>query len=352
MCGLVGVVGKSKDINASYHLTTHLMRETQRRGPHSSGHYCVDEHNDVDFFKCPLPAKVYVSLWEWQRTKELNPKAIIGHARYKTQGGEFNNLNNHPHVSDTGNIGLIHNGVIHKYADHKKKYTLHGDSDSEMLLRIIVDKRNIIQGIKEVYNLFGSSGDFACMLIYRNPVSGKSRFFFFRDSGRPGRFVDASKELGQYFMFSVAPIWRDALAEAEKSCPSIKNLELDKLTVKIIPSFSIWEIDVDTLEIKKHNITTPKRETKPAKKTNTNSYNYSKWVKEDGIMIYKYESYNRYNYAGKTINLRDPNLLKENNTTSGYWNNNTKNNPDDNNYVCHLDDDVDQPNHSNVVNLT
>jgi len=294
MCGIIGSVGQAVDNKKSFIFLTHLLRETQRRGPHSTGHFVVDGiTNEVFHFKSPLPAKVYSGLMEWKCISKLNQKALIGHARFKTKGGEYNNSNNHPHISNAGNLALVHNGTIYKFDKHKKDYTLDGESDSEMLLKIIVEKRNIIEGIKEIYNLFGDSGDFACEVVYRNPDNGHTRFFFFRDPGRPGRFVDARKKLGQYFFFSENSIWKDAIKRAIEEDPEIKDLNLDDLPVDIIPSFEIWEVDAQTMEIIKHKIDSPvRREVKPKKenqKTTKVTTTTSSWVKEkkgNGVTIH------------------------------------------------------------------
>jgi len=133
-----------------------------------------------------------------------------------------------------------------------------------MLLQIIVDQRNVINGIKKIYELFGSTGDFSCEVIYRNPDDGRTRFFFFRDPGRPGRFIDAKSVLGQYFFCSTNIIWKDAIKGACDDEDKMSELDLNRLPVQIIPAYQIWEIDAQTLEITKHDVNPPeKREAKP-----------------------------------------------------------------------------------------
>jgi len=283
MCGIIGSVGASSDLKASFVLQTHLLRETQRRGPHATGHFVVEaDTNETFWFKSPIPSKIYTGLAEWKLMGQVSTKAMIGHARYKTHGNEYSNNNNHPHISRSGNIGLVHNGTIHRFGECKDQYTLSGQSDSELLLAMIVRERNIIGGIKKIYEEFGVSGDFACEVIYRNPDNGQTRFFFFRDSGRPGRFIDASKALGQMFLCSTTPIWNDAVRKAEREYPPLAKYRLRDLPVEIIPSFQIWEVDAQTLEVTKHKIEHPKRrEKKPTKEEKKKtSTAYERWEKK------------------------------------------------------------------------
>ncbi len=304
MCGIIGSAGRSNDNKLSFIVLTHLLRETQRRGPHSTGHFVVDDDtNEVFSFKSPIPSKIYTALMEWKCVGNLNQKALIGHARFKTKGNEYNNSNNHPHISAAGNLALVHNGTIVKFEAYKKDYTLEGESDSEMLLKIIVQKGNIVDGIKEIYEMFGESGDFACEVIYRNPENGHTRFFFFRDPGRPGRFVDARKQLGQYFFFSENSIWKDAIKRSCEENEKIKKLDLNNLPIEIIPSFEIWEIDAQTMEIIKHKLESPlKREVKPKKQKSKSKFtSISSWIKEKRgattISVPKYKP----TYTGTTV---------------------------------------------------
>lgn len=296
MCGIIGVVGVPLSKELSYILTTHLLLETQRRGPHATGHFMVDaEESQIFHFKSPLPAKHYVNLHEWRILEETSVKALIGHDRYKTKGNEYANGNNHPHVSKKGNLGLVHNGTIHKFDEHKKEYNCQ-DSDSEMLLKILVKEGNIIRGIKKIFELFGSSGDFACEAIFRDPETGKTRFFFWRETGRPGRFIDATKETGQYFFCSTTEIWNDAIKAACKQDKRIANLGLDKLKVEKIDPFEIWEVDCQTKEIVIHSLPKPKARKRKKKKPGAQGIvlDYSSdTVKpvDGGTSVTKYTSY-------------------------------------------------------------
>ena len=307
MCGIVGCIGKSSNPELTYQLLTNLLIASQVRGKHATGYYLVDENGDEHSFKSPIPASMFVTTSEWKNVEALDPKAIIMHARFKTRGSETDSNNNHPHISKTKNIALVHNGSLYDSQQYRKDYHLLGETDSELILKIILKANNVISGIQEVFKLFGKSGDFACEVIYRNPVTKKPTFYFFKDSGRPGKVINLKHGLGQYFFCSTSGIW----AKAYSMLSDEHKAQLPYVTAKNVPSFQIWKISAETLKIKRTQLEVPsKRKTKPNSNTYKVLYTVPQIIYTKGKNIYKYaEDQNTYDEKLRMQSLQEQHKL-------------------------------------------
>lgn len=126
MCGIVGYVGKK---NAQSYLLTGLKR-LEYRGYDSAGIVTVNGKPEL------VRAKGKIS--ELEKLIKPNENHIgIGHTRWATHG-EPSVKNAHPHKS--GDIYLVHNGIIENYKELKErlsKHTFVSDTDSEVLAALI-----------------------------------------------------------------------------------------------------------------------------------------------------------------------------------------------------------------------
>lgn len=303
MCGVVGSVGVSKNPVTSYNLLTNLLRETKRRGPHATGHYFVDLEGKVHTHKSPTPADIFVRGKQWKHSIHGH-RALMGHARFTTHGSEDDNRNNHPFVSKSGNIAIVHNGVLFLYDEHKHKYRLQSECDSELILRIITGEKSVLRGIKKVFSLLGPGGDFACEVIHNNPQTGKADFYFFRDSGRPGRMLDLREELGQLMFCSETAIWKDAIRKAGL------GRRLHKIKTTHVPEYEIWQVDSETLKIKKHKVKRPIKV--PRYKFNRRGITHQKWTSNTTYSTKPYSSHmasgddhDDLDYGGSGVNWKD-----------------------------------------------
>ncbi len=136
MCGIVGYIGYRE----AYPIVIKGLKRLEYRGYDSAGIMLYDG-NDVAISK----TKGKVSDLE-EKSKALSEsKATIGmgHTRWATHGVP-NDVNSHPHVSNSGNLVIIHNGIIENYEPLKKElikrgYTFTSDTDTEVLVNLIED---------------------------------------------------------------------------------------------------------------------------------------------------------------------------------------------------------------------
>src|SRR5689334_3994479 len=134
MCGIVGYTGYRQ----AYPVILKGLKRLEYRGYDSAGVALIN--HGLKVFK----KKGKVSdLEESLIGENLNGHIGIGHTRWATHG-EPSDRNAHPHVSHSGDISMIHNGIIENYAHIKKEllakgYEFKSDTDTEVLLNFIDD---------------------------------------------------------------------------------------------------------------------------------------------------------------------------------------------------------------------
>jgi glucosamine--fructose-6-phosphate aminotransferase (isomerizing) len=143
MCGIVGYIGHRE----AYPLIIKGLKSLEYRGYDSAGVELFDG-KDLKLSK----TKGKVSDLEERAEKEisLNGNIGIGHTRWATHGVP-NDVNSHPHLSNSGNLVIVHNGIIENYEPLKKElinrgYVFHSDTDTEVLV-------NLIEEVKKKDNL-------------------------------------------------------------------------------------------------------------------------------------------------------------------------------------------------------
>ncbi len=133
MCGIVGYIGYRE----AYPIVIKGLKRLEYRGYDSAGVMLFDG-NELKLSK----TKGKVSDLE-EKAKEItaNGTVGIGHTRWATHGVP-NDINSHPHLSNSGNLAIIHNGIIENYEPLKKElinrgYTFQSDTDTEVLVNLI-----------------------------------------------------------------------------------------------------------------------------------------------------------------------------------------------------------------------
>ncbi|WP_010521262.1 glutamine--fructose-6-phosphate transaminase (isomerizing) [Aquimarina agarivorans] len=136
MCGIVGYIG-NRD---AYPIVLKGLQRLEYRGYDSAG-IALYDGNNLNVTK----TKGKVADLENEFSKTNNTKGLvgIGHTRWATHG-EPNDVNSHPHYSNSENLVIIHNGIIENYEPLKKElikrgYTFHSDTDTEVLVNLIED---------------------------------------------------------------------------------------------------------------------------------------------------------------------------------------------------------------------
>lgn len=133
MCGIVGYFGKQE----AETILLNGLKRLEYRGYDSSG-IAIMNGKGVDTVK--EVGKIH-NLESALEKHPLPGHVGIGHTRWATHG-EPTQLNAHPHHDGSGNIVLIHNGIIENYASLKKVLSKKGhkfetETDTEILVHLI-----------------------------------------------------------------------------------------------------------------------------------------------------------------------------------------------------------------------
>ncbi len=156
MCGIVGYCGPKKAAD----VLLEGLKRLEYRGYDSAG-ICIN--NNGSFKTVKRKGKI-------KDLREIVPSNLegntgIGHTRWATHG-EVTDENAHPHYDDTGDIVLVHNGIIENYQVIKKRliedgHTFKSDTDSEVISHLVstLYKGNLEAALREtVFLLKGTYG--------------------------------------------------------------------------------------------------------------------------------------------------------------------------------------------------
>lgn len=132
MCGIVGYIG-SKD---AFPILIKGLKRLEYRGYDSAGVALLN--GDLHIYKKAGKVSELEKVTNGQPTKAT---IGIGHTRWATHG-EPNDRNAHPHLSQSKELAIIHNGIIENYGPlkqelQKRGYIFHSDTDTEVLVNLI-----------------------------------------------------------------------------------------------------------------------------------------------------------------------------------------------------------------------
>ena len=136
MCGIVAYIGKRE----AFPILIKGLQRLEYRGYDSAGVAMINPAGDLNVYK----KKGKVSdLLAFSKGHDLSGTIGIGHTRWATHG-EPNDVNSHPHYSQSRNLVMIHNGIIENYASikeglKKRGHAFESQTDTEVLIHLIED---------------------------------------------------------------------------------------------------------------------------------------------------------------------------------------------------------------------
>lgn len=144
MCGIVGYIGSKE----AYPIVLNGLKRLEYRGYDSAG---IALYDGTKTHLCKTKGKVSSLAEKFSAQGVPDAQIGIGHTRWATHGVP-NDVNSHPHTSNSGDLVLVHNGIIENYAALKtvlqqRGYVFHSDTDTEVLVNLIeeVKKTNKVK---------------------------------------------------------------------------------------------------------------------------------------------------------------------------------------------------------------
>jgi glucosamine--fructose-6-phosphate aminotransferase (isomerizing) len=250
MCGIVAYIGSKQ----AYPIVIKGLKRLEYRGYDSAGVALVND-GEMNLYK--TKGKV-VDLESVVKTSDTNSHLGMGHTRWATHG-EPNDENAHPHLSQSGNLAVIHNGIIENYSTIKEALINRGhhffsDTDTEVLIHLIEDIQNHEKiSIDEAVRLALNQvvGAYAIVILVKNEPAK----LIAARKGSP-LVVGVGEEYGEYFMASDA----SPIVEYTKNVIYLNDGEIaivkdGKLSIKTIDNVTktpfIQKLEINLEEIEK-----------------------------------------------------------------------------------------------------
>ncbi len=246
MCGIVGYIGHRE----AYPVILKGLKRLEYRGYDSAGVALIN--GGLKVYK--KKGKV-AELEEEVIGKDLRGHIGIGHTRWATHG-EPSDRNAHPHLSNSGEFAMIHNGIIENYVSIKndllkKGYTFKSDTDTEVFLNFIEDiKKNNGGTLEEALRIALKRivGAYCILLIDQNDPEtiiaarkgsplvigiGKGEHFLASDASP---IIEYTKEVVYVNDYEIAIVRPDELILKnlgnEKQTPFITKLDMELAAIE------------------------------------------------------------------------------------------------------------------------
>lgn len=164
MCGIVGYIGKKQVAP----LLVDGLKKLEYRGYDSAG---IAVYNEGAIAIRKFKGRLSV-LEDYLENEKINGSLGIGHTRWATHG-EPNDINAHPHTNNTGDIAVVHNGIIENYMKLKEWLTSRGkifktETDTEVIAHLIdyYYKNDLIEAVRSAVQKM--EGAYAIGVISKN----------------------------------------------------------------------------------------------------------------------------------------------------------------------------------------
>lgn len=133
MCGIVGYLGNRQ----AFPILVNGLKRLEYRGYDSSG-VALAQHGNIALYK---KQGMVSAMEEYALASDTSGSTGIAHTRWATHG-QPSDENAHPHVSNSGNLVLVHNGIIENYQSLKELliengFKFHSETDTEVLVNFI-----------------------------------------------------------------------------------------------------------------------------------------------------------------------------------------------------------------------
>lgn len=168
MCGIVGYIGQSD----AYPVLIEGLKKLEYRGYDSAGVALIGNQDKLNVYK--TKGKVS-NLEAMAADKDCSGHIGIAHTRWATHG-EPSATNAHPHTSMSGDLALVHNGIIENYQVLReqlqdKGYVFKSTTDTEVLVQLIdyyyqQNGKDLVSAVCQALN--DAIGAYAIAVIEKN----------------------------------------------------------------------------------------------------------------------------------------------------------------------------------------
>ena len=161
MCGIVGYIGTRQ----AYPILIKGLHRLEYRGYDSAGCALISPvDNSLNIYKAKGKVSDLEKVVDNALGKGVVPDAQLGiaHTRWATHGAP-SEVNAHPHLSQSGNITLVHNGIIENYSSLRKQlekrgYKFQSETDTEVLVQLIeytmeLRKATLLEAVRHALQL-------------------------------------------------------------------------------------------------------------------------------------------------------------------------------------------------------